>query len=436
MALEIFITIFLVLLNGFFVAAEFAIGKVRTSQVESRPGSARITNVARNILNNLDGYLAATQLGITLASLGLGWVGEDVVTKMILALMAKLNINITESTAHQIAVPVAFATITILHIVFGELAPKSIAIRKPAPTTFVVALPLRVFYFVFRPFIWLLNGFANTILKLVGIQPIHEHDLHTEEELKIIVTESQKGGVIDETEKDLIHNVFNLSERKITSLMTPRNEIVWIDVNDDISITKDKIINNRHNVYPLCKDDIDTILGFIYTKDLLTEHFEETLKQLESFKRPAFYIPETNRAYQVLERFKESRIHQALVVDEYGSIAGIVTINDIFDALVGDISETNEFEYDVTVRDDGSMLIDAQIPFVEFLQRLDIASSQEDEGDFITLAGFILEKMKKIPATGEKFRWNNYEIEVMDMDKSRIDKVLVQKLEEEQAEEE
>lgn len=437
MAIEIFITIFLVLLNGFFVAAEFAIVKVRTSQIESRPGSARITTVARNILHNLDGYLAATQLGITLASLGLGWVGEDVVTKLILNVMHSLNLTMTEESAHRIAVPVAFATITILHIVFGELAPKSIAIRKPAPTTFVVALPLRIFYFIFRPFIWMLNGLANLILRIVGIQPVHEHDLHTEEELKIIVSESQKGGVIDETEKDIIHNVFNLSERKITSLMTPRNEIVWIDVNDEMMVTRDKIMNNRHNVYPLCQDDIDNILGFIYTKDLLSGDFEQTLQRLEDYKRPAFYIPETNKTYQVLERFKESRIHQAVIVDEYGSITGIVTINDIFDALVGDISETNEFEYEVTEREDGSMLIDAQIPFVDFLQRLEILDAEEKKsGDFITLAGFILDKLKKIPATGDKFTWNNYDIEVIDMDKSRIDKVLVTKLEQEEPEEE
>jgi len=427
MAIDILITLLLVLLNGFFVAAEFAIVKVRTSQVEVKPNGGKQLIAARSILNNLDGYLAATQLGVTLASLGLGWVGEDVMTSIVLSLLHGLGLSISENTAHKIAFPSAFIIITILHIVLGELAPKSMAIRKPVSTTFVVALPLKIFYFVFRPFIWLLNSLANGLLRLMGIAPVHEHEIHSEEELKIIVTESQEAGAIDETEKEIIHNVFNLGERKIPSLMTPRQEIVWLDINDTLEVTKEKILRHKHHVYPLCENDIDNVLGFIYSKELLTDNIDEVLKHLTDFKRPASYIPEQNRAYQVLERFKESRIHHALVVDEYGSVNGIVTINDIFDALVGDISETNEFEYEVVKREDGSMLIDAQIPFEEFLQILEVAMPQEEiKGDYITLAGFILDKLGKIPQTGDKFEWHGFEIEVVDMDKSRIDKVLVQ----------
>lgn len=429
MGLEIFITILLVLLNGFFVAAEFAIVKVRTSQVEVKSGSERSSSAARNILSNLDGYLAATQLGITLASLGLGWIGESVVTELILRVMGSFNLQVAAETAHKIALPFAFITITVLHIVLGELAPKSLAIRKPVATTFIVALPLKAFYFVFRPFIWMLNGLANLILRMIGIRPVHEHEIHSEEELRLIVSESQEGGAIDETEKQIIHNVFNLGERKIASLMTPRQEIVWIDINDNIEITKEKILEHKHHVYPLCENDVDTVIGFLYSKDLLAESLDDALAKITNLKRQAFFIPEQNRAYQVLERFKESRIHHALVVDEYGSINGIVTINDIFDALVGDISETNEFEYEVVRRDDGSLLIDAQMPFEEFLQLLEEAPTvEETKGDFVTLAGFILEKLKKIPQTGDKFQWRDFDIEVVDMDKSRIDKVLVKRV--------
>lgn len=425
MGFEIFITILLVLINGFFVAAEFAIVKVRTSQVDVNTSSGKAVTAAKSILNNLDGYLAATQLGITLASLGLGWVGEGVVTQIVLNVMHNFNIDITDATAHRIAVPVAFSVITVLHIVFGELAPKSIAIRKSVSTTFVVAIPLQIFYFVFRPFIWVLNGFANVLLRLVGLKPIHEHETHSEEELRLIVNESHGAGEIDATEKDIIHNVFNLSERKITSLMTPRQEIVWIDLNNKPEVTHEKIMSNRHNVYPLCENELDNIKGFIYTKDLLADNMSNVIYHLAELKRPPFFVPETNKAYQVLQLFKESRIHQALVVDEFGSITGIVTINDIFDALVGDISETDEFEYEVTHREDGSMLIDGQIPFEEFKEQISLDSPEK--GDYITLGGFILEHLKKIPKTGDKFTWNGFEIEVVDMDKSRIDKVLVKK---------
>ncbi len=423
MALEIALTIFLVLLNGFFVAAEFAIVKVRSSQVEVRSNApSAASNAARKVLANLDGYLAATQLGITLASLGLGWVGERVFEEIFQDLLPA-NIVAGVSTA------IAFATITILHITFGELAPKSIAIRKPLATTLALSLPLRIFYFVFRPVIVVLNGFAGLILRMVGMKPVHEHEIHSEEELRMIVTESHEGGVLEDTEREIIHNAFDLSERKISSLMTPRSEITWLDLNDDLNVTRERITNHRHHIYPLCEESLDDVVGYIYAKDLVTENFEEALSRLREMMRPPLYVPENNNAYRVLERFKESKIHQALVVDEFGSVKGLVTINDIFDALVGDISEEDEFQYAIVTREDGSILIDAQIPFEEFLQVLykEKVLDEEDapEGDFVTLGGFVVEALKRIPHEGDKCRFRNWTIEVIDMDRSRIDKVLV-----------
>src|SRR4051812_10420315 len=220
MFLDIFLTLFLVLLNGFFVAAEFAIVKVRSSQIETAGHrSIKITGAAKQILNNLDAYLAATQLGVTLASLGLGWIGEGVVTSIILRVFESLNFQIDEQTAHNIALPVAFAVITVLHIVFGELAPKSLAIRFPSKTTFAVALPLRLFYIVFSPFIRLLNGFANVLLKLIGIQPTHGSETHSEEELKVIIQESAESGAIQQIEQNIVERVFALGDRKVSELM-------------------------------------------------------------------------------------------------------------------------------------------------------------------------------------------------------------------------
>lgn len=436
MTLDIFFTIFLVLLNGFFVAAEFAIVKVRSSQIEVNAGRSKtVTQVAKSIVNNLDGYLAATQLGITLASLGLGWVGEKVTTTLIIQLFHTLNLNLAEDVAHKIAVPFAFLSITILHIVFGELAPKSLAIRKPVPTTFTVALPLKLFYAVFRPFIWILNGLANVILRAVGIRPVHEHeDIHTEEELRVIIAESHQGGVIEETEKALIQNVFNLGDRQVSALMTPRNEVVWLDVTDDPEVNKAKILTQKHTVYPLAKEDLDHTTGFVYSKDLLSENFNEVINNLESISRKLLVVTVHNRAYQLLELFKRERIYQAMVVDEFGSIKGLVTINDIVDALVGDISETNEFEYEVIRNEDGSMQVDGQLPFVEFLEMMGIDADPQkvNIGNFVTVGGFILDRMGKIPVAGDSITWRNLKLEVIKMDQHRIAKVYIGPIEKQQ----
>jgi CBS domain containing-hemolysin-like protein len=430
MALEIIFTIFLVLLNGFFVAAEFAIVKVRSSQIEVNTGvSKTVSQVAKSILNNLDGYLAATQLGITLASLGLGWVGEPVMSALILHLFQKLGVDITARLAQQIALPVAFLAITILHIVFGELAPKSMAIRKPVPTTFFVALPLKIFYAIFRPFIWILNNLANLILRAIGLTPVHEHeDIHSEEELRVIIAESHQGGVIEETEKALIQNVFNLGDRQVSTLMTPRNEVVWLDLTDDPEINKQKILTQKHTVYPLGEGDLDHTTGFVYSKDLLSDNFNEVIKNLNSIARKILVVTVHNRTYQLLELFKRERIYMAMVVDEFGSIKGLVTINDIVDALVGDISETNEFEYEVVRNDDGSMLVDGQLPFVEFLEL--IGSEAEPQGNsFVTLGGFILDQLGRIPSSGDSLEWKNIQLQVVKMDQHRIAKVHVSVLE-------
>jgi CBS domain containing-hemolysin-like protein len=233
MLLDFLITGLLVVLNGFFVAAEFAIVKVRSSQIALQEGTVS-KRAAQLIINNLDGFLAATQLGITLASLGLGWIGEDVVSQLVLSIMHSLDIQIDEAMAHRIALPTAFALLTIMHIVFGELAPKSMAIRYPTQTTLWVSVPLRVFYFVFRPFIRLLNGFANLVLRLFGIKPVGEHEIHSEEELKLIIAESEEGGAIESSERELIQNVFDFDNRVVKQIMVPRAKVSGISVTNTL----------------------------------------------------------------------------------------------------------------------------------------------------------------------------------------------------------
>ncbi|MDR0692231.1 MAG: hemolysin family protein [Prevotellaceae bacterium] len=425
------ITIILVFLNGFFVAAEFAIVKVRSSQIEVQKNAGKtVAKIAKSVVGNLDAYLAATQLGITLASLGLGWVGEEVFTDIILTLFGWFGMAIDSAWAEKLAIPVAFLSITMLHIVLGELAPKSLAIRKPAPVTFAVAVPLKIFYFIFKPFIWVLNSLANALLKIIGLRPVSEQEnIHSEEELKVIIDESRKGGVLEETEKELIQNVFILGDRKIQSLMTPRNEVVWLDLKASKEEIRRTILENKHTAYPLCEGSLDNVTGFIYSKDMIGDNFENIIGDLRRIARQPQMVIAFNKAYYVLECFQKSRVYQALIVDEYGSICGFVTINDILDALVGDISETDEFEYSSVVQSDGSLIVDGQIPFVEFIEKLGLEDDiLPQDFDYITLGGYILDKLERFPAEGDGVDWKNYRLTVIAIDNYRIDKIKVIKV--------
>ena len=242
MSFDIFITLLLVFLNGFFVAAEFAIVKVRESQleVEAQSGNAAAI-LAKKIVHNIDGYLAATQLGITLASLGLGWVGEPVVSKILISGMHAVGLQLDPKLAHDIALPFAFAVITILHIVFGELAPKSIAIQRSENTTLFVAYPLRFFYLIFRPFIWLLNGIANSVLRFLGVKIIHGSEVHSSDELRYLVKQGKESGTIDEENYQIIRNAFDFSERSVRQIIVPRNQVLAIDINNFSEDVKQKI---------------------------------------------------------------------------------------------------------------------------------------------------------------------------------------------------
>jgi CBS domain containing-hemolysin-like protein len=346
MIADILLTLFLVVLNGFFVAAEFAIVKVRSSQIEVKAVvNKRLSAAAKTIVSNLDAYLAATQLGITLASLGLGWIGEKVVANLIMKVFGFLHLALTETTAHQIALPVAFVTITILHIVFGELAPKSLAIRFPTSTTFAVAWPLRIFYFVFRPFIWVLNGLANFLLKLIGIRPIQGTEIHTEEELKMIITESQEGGAIEETERELIQNVFDFDDRRVWDIQTLRKNISALNSTLSLKEALDFAIREGYSRYPVYTDTIDDIKGIIHTKDMMKRMLEEGENaDMAPLIRKAYFIPASMKIKDLLKDFQKKHMQMAIVTNEIGDVAGIVTMEDILEELVGEIQDEHDNE--------------------------------------------------------------------------------------------
>jgi CBS domain containing-hemolysin-like protein len=350
MLTDILITFLLVFLNGFFVAAEFAMVKVRTSQLEINAQNGNyLAGVARNIVSKLDGYLAATQLGITLASLGLGWIGEPVVAKIIINLMTLAGIEISPELAHSIALPIAFLVITILHIVFGELAPKSLAIQRSQRTVMIIALPLKFFFYLFRPFIWLLNGFANLLLKAIGISTVQGQEMHSSDELKYLVKQGKESGEIEQADYDIIKNAFEFSERTAKQIMIPRTQVSAIDINDFQEHTLETLIEENYSRIPCYADSLDNIVGVVYLKDILIKMRKNDPIKISSIMRSILIIPETKRIAQLLKEFQSKHQQIAVVIDEYGGTQGIVTMEDILEELVGEIQD----EYD------------NEIPFVE-----------------------------------------------------------------------
>jgi CBS domain containing-hemolysin-like protein len=416
MALDIFFTIFLVFLNGFFVAAEFAIVKVRSSQIAIQDGSIS-KKFAVIIVDNLDGFLAATQLGITLASLGLGWVGEDVVSALVINTIHGFDLTITEETAHKIALPVAFALITIMHIVFGELAPKSIAIRYPTATTLTVSIPLRVFYFIFRPFIRLLNGFSNLILKIIGIKPISENEIHSEEELKLIIAESEEGGAIESSERELIQNVFDFDDRLVKQVMIPRMKISGIPMSSTLEEAVGIVFREGYSRYPVYDKGFDEIMGVAYSKDILKNYVEQSGKTLTEVMHKAYYVTETKRIDHVLREFQKRKVQMAVVISEYGGTIGLITLEDIIEELIGDIQDEHDHETQiVTSKGNNVYQVIATSSLHDINKILEDAFNESE--DYETLAGLLLFHKPSELKEGDELTIEGYKIKILKMSRS------------------
>lgn len=410
----ILVTITLVLLNGFFVAAEFAIVKVRVSQLELRDQKASGANrLAIKIVNNLDGYLAATQLGITLASLALGWVGEPVVSKIIINFMNWIGVGISETASHQIALPIAFAIISILHIVFGELAPKTIAIQKAEATTLVLAYPLNFFYIIFKPFIWVLNGFANFVLKLIGIKSMNDTDIHSSDELKYLIQQSNEGGNIESNNYDIIKNAFDFSERTAKQVMIPRNLITSLNVNTFNEEELEKLLDEGYSRIPCHEGSIDNAIGLIHIKDILKKLRQHEEIVIRDLIRPIIIIPENKKIGILLKEFQVRHIHMAIIVNEFGGVEGIVTMEDIIEELVGEIQDEYDNEIPIVEQvDEFTFKVFATAPINDINNLLPIQF--EEDKRFDTLAGIIIQEFGKIPNVGEKIKVEEYEATVLE----------------------
>ena len=423
--MELLIILFLVLLNGIFSMSEIALVSSRKSRLEAaaRNGDSN-AKAALHLANSPTRFLSTVQIGITLIGLLTGMYSGDNITADFELFIS--HIAILKPYSHTLAVGTVLVFITYLSLVLGELVPKRIGMANPEAISKFMARPMNLLSKATAPFISLLGISSDLIIKLLNIK--QGENAVTEEEIKSLIQEGTSGGVFEEIEQEIVHNVFQLGDRKVTSLMTNRQEIFWLDIEDSVEENKAKIFESRHSVYPVCRDTVDDVVGLIYVKDLIATDIDEQLKDMTSILKEPVYLPESNRAYQALEKFKEQRVYFGIIVDEYGGLLGVITMHDIMDALVGDISEDIEEASEIVKREDGSFLIDAQLPFDNFLQYFSINMPEAERRElagFNTLGGFVLHVLENIPKVGEKFNWKHFDFEVIDMDRSRIDKLLV-----------
>jgi CBS domain containing-hemolysin-like protein len=424
----LFLTGFLVLLNGFFVAAEFAMVRVRGSQIEikAKTGS-RLAKTSRGILQNLDGYLAATQLGITIASLGLGWFGQYVVTALMLNLFLSLGVVITSPLIIDISHIVAFAVITVFHITFGELAPKSIAIQRSTRTVMAVAVPLRLFYVFFKPVIWCLNTFANFILKIFGIDAAQGETHHSSEELQYLLEQGKETGALDSTEHELIQNVFDFNERVVKNIMVPRTKISGIEISTNKEELLEILITEGYSRMPVYDDVIDKIVGIVHAKDILPllAHNEEIV--LKDIIRKPYFVPETKKINDLMAELQQKRIQIAIVSDEFGGTAGMVTLEDIVEELVGEIQDEYDEEKPIVERiNDREFVVNALAPIYDVNSHL--PHDLPEDGDFDTVSGWLGDIFGKIPDVGEQKESNGYNITVLKKSDQYIESVKLELL--------
>jgi len=424
-----FLTVFLVFLNGFFVAAEFAIVKVRSSQIEiqAKTGS-QVAKITKSIIHHLDEYLAATQLGITLASLGLGWVGEEVMTKLVFNLFGLFHITVSGSFALNLGHFFAFIIITVLHIVFGELAPKTYAIQQPVRTSLFIALPLRFFYLVFRPFIWMLNGLANAILKLFGIETANTNDSHhSSEELQYLLDQGKESGVLDSTEHELIKNVFDFNGRVAKNIMVPRTKISGVELHVNKDELLNHIIKEGYSRMPVYNDTIDKIVGIVQAKDILPLMVNQTDFNLQDIIRKPYFIPETKKINALLAELQLKRIQIAIVLDEFGGTAGMVTLEDIVEELVGEIQDEYDEEKPIVERINATEFVVNALASIYDVNE-ELPHDLPEDGDFDTVSGWLGDIFGKIPEVGEQKEANGYNITVLKKSEQNIESVKLELL--------
>ena len=400
--------------------AEIALVSARKARLEAQADKGDIdAKRALKLANHPDTFLSTIQIGITLVGVLTGIYSGGTFKEPLTNWLTQFAI--IAPYAQTIATLLIVILLTYVSLVLGELVPKRIGLSNPEGIAKSVSVVMQSVTFIMYPFIWLLSASSHLIMRILRMK--HNDNQVTEEEIKAIISEGTEQGTIEEAEQEIIERVFHLSDRNITSLMTHRSDILWIESTKTVAQVRASMPQSLHSMYPVCAGSIDQIKGVVSLKDLFVANGDQLLRDIA---KEAKYVPENNSAYQVLERFKQSKIHHCFIVNEYGSIEGLITLNDILEAIVGDIPQEEDHDYEILKRADGTFLIDAQLPFYDFLSYFDKTEFMlQGDQEFDTLAGFIIHSLEKIPTTGEILSWKTFKFEIVDMDQHRIDKILV-----------
>ena len=424
--LSLLLVFLLVFLNGFFVAAEFSIVKIRASRIETLLGTGDKRAVhTKKVLNDLNSYLSACQFGITLASLGLGWIGEPAVANILSPLFNYFAVD--EVLKHTISFIIGFSLITAFHIVLGELVPKSIAILSSEKVALMASHPLIIFYKLSYPVIWLFDKSTNFILKIFGIKNINTHEeIHTNDEIMLLLTENYKHGLLNKEELTLVDNVFELSEKNVMSVMIPRTDMHCIYMGDDLGKIMADVLDGKYTRYPVCLENKDNIIGFVHIRDLCKQIILNTENNIEDIMREIIFVPDTMSVNAMFKRFQEEQAQIAIVIDEYGGTAGLVTLEDILEELVGeiqdefDINDVSEIKKisDTVYSVDGKVTIDR----INKLLNINIETKVE------TIGGLFSLEYGSLPEAGEKITHDGYEFTIIKSNNKRVLRVKIEKI--------
>lgn len=425
-AINLIVIFLLLFLNGFFVASEFGLVSVRQTKMTQLANEGNKTAALTvKALNKLDKYIAATQLGITIASIGLGWVGEATLAKLILPLFDFLpGISGTVAT-HSLATAIAFVLITFMHVVIGELMPKSIALQYPEKTTLAVTRPLVFTAKLFTPFIFLLNGLGNWLLKLINIEPAqNHHSVHSEEEIDMIIDESYKGGVLNETESFILKNTLKFTDLTAKQIMVPRCNVVAIPIDATKEEFATLVLDNQYTRYPVFAEDLDNVQGILHVKDMYSCQLKNQNAEIKDVLRKPLFVPETMTTDSLLEEFKNNRTEIAIVIDEFGGMAGIISLEDVLEEVFGSVQdEFDEEEKDIKKVDENKYIINGLYRVEDFFEFFNL-SKEEDEVE--TIGGLVQKHLCSLGKVNDEIEIDNLKIKVIEIKKRRINKILVE----------
>ncbi|MDY0089200.1 MAG: hemolysin family protein [Flavobacteriaceae bacterium] len=420
--MEIFIIFLLIILNGVFSMSEIALISARKNRLETAAKKGNTSaKTALELANSPNKLLSTVQIGITLIGILTGIYSGEKITGDVRAFLD--GFELIQPYSQSVSVTVVLILLTYFSMVLGELIPKRIGLNYPETIAKMVAVPMKIISVIAAPFIWLLTISTEFLLNLFKIKPTADGKV-TEEEIKAIIKEGTEGGEVQEIEQDIVERVFHIGDRKVNSLMTHRKSVVYLTLEDNIEELKLKVLDELHSVYPVCEENLDNIVGVVFLKDLFINLEKKGKFDLKSIvKEPVYFIEHTS-AYKALEIFKSTKVHYALITDEYGVVQGIITLNDILEALVGDASEFYEEEFKLISQEDGTWLVDGHYSLHDFLTYFDM-DDQITDYDVTTVSGLIMTELSYIPKVGEKLFWNKMELEVTEMDGVKINKVLV-----------